>query len=162
MGCDESSESTGVRSRSTARLVSPTPAAVPCGRAAPVGGRGTTAATLLKGFATKEIPGSSVHRNAGTPRGFAMSTPAATSAGVNASGGIASPGASIESSASVSEEVEAHDSPSPEVGGRVAHELRWLGETPVVREGRTREEQRKPDLDSAALLVEEALVTEVL
>ena len=42
---DESSESTGAQSRVTARLVPPTPAAVPCERAAPAGGRGTAAAT---------------------------------------------------------------------------------------------------------------------
>ena len=35
--CDESSESTGVRSTITARLATPTPAAVPWGRAAPAG-----------------------------------------------------------------------------------------------------------------------------
>ena len=54
------------------------------------------------------------------------------------------------------------DSPSPKLGGRAAHELRWLGETPVVRQGRTRRERRRFDLDSAALFVEEALATEEL
>ena len=54
------------------------------------------------------------------------------------------------------------DSPSPKLGGRAAHELRWLGETPVVRQGRTHGEQRQFDLDSAALFVEEALATEEL
>ena len=43
--CDESSESTGVRSRVTAHLVTPTHAAVPDGKAAPAGGQGTAAAT---------------------------------------------------------------------------------------------------------------------
>ena len=43
--CAESNESTGVRRRVTARLVPPTPTAIPCGRAAPAGGRGTAAAT---------------------------------------------------------------------------------------------------------------------
>ena len=51
--------------------------------------------------------------------GFAMSTPPATSAGVNASGGIASSGASVELSPSVSEEYEVDDSPSPKLGGRL-------------------------------------------
>ena len=40
---DESSEYTGVRPRGTARLITTTPVAVPCGRAALAGGRGTTA-----------------------------------------------------------------------------------------------------------------------
>ena len=35
-------------------------------------------------------------------------------------------------------------------------------ETPVVRQGRIRGEQRQLDLDSAALFVEEALATEEL
>ena len=86
----------------------------------------------------REIPGTPVRSSAGTPGGFAMSTPPATSAGVNASGGTASPGASVELSPSVSEE----DKPSPKLGGRAVHELRWLGETPVVRQGRTRGEKR--------------------
>ena len=54
------------------------------------------------------------------------------------------------------------DSPSPKLGGRAAHELRWLEETPVVQLGRTCGEQRQFDLDSAALFVEEALATEEL
>ena len=91
----ESSEYTGVRPRVTARLITPTPAAVPCGRAAPAGGRGTPAATSLIGTAMREIPGIPVHSSAGTPRRFAMSTPPVTSAGVNASGGTASPGALV-------------------------------------------------------------------
>ena len=36
--CDESSEYTGVGPKVTARLVAPTPAVVPAGRAAPAGG----------------------------------------------------------------------------------------------------------------------------
>ena len=91
-----------------------------------------------------------------------MSTPFATSAGVNASGGTASPGASLESSPSIFEEDKADDSPSPELGGRAAHELRWLAETLIVRQGRARGEQRHLDLDSAALFVEQALATEEL
>ena len=71
--------------------------------------------------------------SAGSPGGFAMSTPPAISAAVNVSGGTASPGASVESSPSVSEEDDADDSPSREVGGRAVRELRWLGETSVVR-----------------------------
>ena len=82
-----------------------------------------------------------------------MSTPPATSAGVNASGGTANPGASVESPPSVSEEDEMDDSPSPELGGRAARRLRWLWEIPIVRQGRTRGEQRQLYLDSAALLV---------
>ena len=118
---DESSEYTGVRPRVTARLVAPTPAVITCGRAAPVGSRGTAAATSLRGTAMREIPGTPVHSSAGTTGGFAMSTSPATSAGVNASRGTASPGALVESSPSVSEEDEVDDSPSPKLGGRAAH-----------------------------------------
>ena len=110
----------------------------------------------------REIPGTSVHSSAGTPGGSVMSTPPATSAEVNAPGGIASPGASVESSRFVSEKDETDYTPSPKLGGRAARKLRWLGETPVVRNGRTRGEQRQLDLDSAALFVEETLVTEEL
>ena len=153
---DQSSESAGIRPRVTARLVVPAPVAVPCRRAAPAGGRGTAAATSLRGAATREIPGTPVRSSAGTPRGSAMSTPPVTSAGVRASGGTASPGASVELSPSVSEEDGADNSPSSKLGGRAAHELRWLGKSPVVRHGRTRGERRQLDLDSAALFVEES------
>ena len=54
------------------------------------------------------------------------------------------------------------NSPSPKLRGRAAHELRWLGETPVVRQGRTRGKQKQFHLDSVGLLVEEALATEKL
>ena len=110
----------------------------------------------------REIPGTPVHSNAGTPGSFAISTPPATSARVNASGGTGSPGALVESSPSVSEEDEVDDSPSPKLGGRAAHELRRLGETRVVRQEWTRGEQRQLDLDWAAFFVEEALTTEEL
>ena len=93
---DESSESTGVQSRVTACLVPPTPAAVPCERAAPAGGRGTAAATSLRGAAMRDITGTPVHSSAGTPGDFTMSTPPVTSAVVRASGGTARPGASVE------------------------------------------------------------------
>ena len=125
--CDESSESTGVRPRVTARLVAPTPVTIPCGRAIPAGGRGTAAATSLRGAAMREIPGIPVHSSAGTPGGVATFTAPATFAGVNASEGTVSLGVSAKSSPSVSEEDEANDSPSPKLGGRAAHELRWLG-----------------------------------
>ena len=92
-----------------------------------------------------------------------MSTPPATSAGVNASGCTASSVASVEPSASFSDEDEAGDSPSPELGERAARELRWLGGPLVVRQGRTRGEQKRQlDLDLAALLVEKAVATEEL
>ena len=110
----------------------------------------------------REIPGTPVRSSAGTPGGFGLSTPPATSAGVNVSGGTASPGASVELSPPVSEEDEADDSPSPEVGGSAARELRWLGETSVVRQGRIHGEQRQLDFDSVALFVDEALDTEEL
>ena len=55
--CDESSESTGVRSSVPASLVAQAPAAVPCRRAAPAGSRGTAAVTSLRGATIKEIPG---------------------------------------------------------------------------------------------------------
>ena len=74
VNCDESSESTGVRSSVTARLVAPTPSTVPCGRAAPVGGRGTTVVTSLRSAAMKAIPGSPVHSTVGTPGWFHVST----------------------------------------------------------------------------------------
>ena len=153
---DESSEYTGVRPRVIARLVAPTPAAVPCGRAAPAGDRGTAAATSLRGAVMREIPGTPVHSSTGTPGGFAMSTPPVTSAGVRTSGGTVRPGASVELSPSVSEENAVYDSPSPKLRGRAAHELRWLGQVPVVRQERTRGERRQLDLDSAALFVEES------
>ena len=85
-----------------------------------------------------------------------MSTRPATLAGVNASGGTASPGAWIELPTSISEEDEADDSPSPELGGRAARELRWFGEIPVVREGRTRAEQRQLDLTLGRTCIHEA------
>ena len=75
--CDESSESTGVRSRVTARLVAPTPSAVPYGRAAPAGGRGTAAATSLRGAAMKKILGTPVYSSVGTLGNFAMPRPPA-------------------------------------------------------------------------------------
>ena len=91
-----------------------------------------------------------------------MSTPPAKSAGVNASGCTASSVASVEPSASFSGEDEAGDSPSPELEERAARELRWLGGPLVVRQGRTRGEQRQLDLDLAALRVEKAVATEEL
>ena len=160
--CDESSESTGVRSRVTGRLVAKTSPAVLWGRAAPAGGQGTAAATSLRGAAIKEIPGTPLHSSPGTPQGFVMSIPPATSAGVNACECTASPGASVKSSLSVSEKDEADESPSPDLGRRAARELRWLGGTPVFQQGRTCEEKRRLDLDSAALFVVEALATEEL
>ena len=75
MGRDESSEYTGVRSRVTARLVTPTPAAVPCGRTALAGGRGTAADTSLRGATMREIPGIPVHSSAGTPGFFYVYAP---------------------------------------------------------------------------------------
>ena len=92
--CDESSESTGVRSRVIARLIAPTPMAVPCERAAPVGGRGTAVATSLRGAAMKEIPDSRVHSSAGTPGDLPCLRPLCKIGRVNA----ASPGALVESS----------------------------------------------------------------
>ena len=65
--CDESSESTGVRSRVTARLVTLTPVAVPCGRATPAGGRGIPPRLLRGKVLIKEISGAPVHSSAGTP-----------------------------------------------------------------------------------------------
>ena len=153
--CGESSESIGVRPRVTAHLATPIPASVPCGRAAPAGGRCTATATSFRGATMREIPGIPVHSSAGTPRDFAMSAPPATSAGVNTSGGTASPGALVKSSPSVSEEDEMDDSPSPKLGGRAARELSRLGKTTVVRQGQTRGEQRQLYLDSAALFIEE-------
>ena len=87
---DESSKYAGDQPRVTARLVTPTLAAIPCGRAALAGSRSTTAATSLRGAAMIEIPGTPVHSSA-----------------------------LVESSPSVSEEDKADDSPSPKLGGRV-------------------------------------------
>ena len=123
VNCNESSKFTGVRPRVTARLVVPSPAAVSCGRAVPLDGRGTPAATSLRGATMRKIPGTPMHSSAGTPGGGVMSTSSASSAGVNTSEGTASPGASVESSPSICEK-EADDSPSPKLGGRAAHELR--------------------------------------
>ena len=126
VNCDGTSESTGIWSKVTGRLVAPTPSAVPYEKAAPAGGQDTAAATSLRGATMKEILGSPVHSSsAGTPGSFAMSTPPATSTGVNAPEGTASPGASIETSPFVSEESAMHDNPSPELGGMAAHELRY-------------------------------------
>ena len=61
-----------------------------------------------------------------------MSTPLATSTEVNTYGSTANSGASIESQPSVSEEEEADDSSSLELGGRAAREVRSLGEALVV------------------------------
>ena len=72
---DESSEYTGDRPRATARLVTPTPAAVPCRRVAPAGGRGTAEATSLRGAATREIPGTPVHSSAVVWGGFVCLRP---------------------------------------------------------------------------------------
>ena len=63
---------------------------------------------------------------------------------------------------SVSEGDEANGSPSPELGRRAANELRWLREPLVVREGKAHGQQRRPDLNSTALMVEEALIIEEL
>ena len=113
VGRDESSEYTSVRPRVNARLVTPTLAAVPCGRAALADGRGTAAATSLRRAAMRDVPGAPVHSSASTPRGFAISTPPATPAGFNAPGGTASPGESVELSQFVSEVDEVDDSSSP-------------------------------------------------
>ena len=67
-----------------------------------------------------------------------MSTPSAVSAGFNPSGGTASLGASVKPSQDVSEEDEADGGPSPELGRRTALKLRWLGESPIVLQGRAR------------------------
>ena len=85
-----------------------------------------------------------------------MSTPPVISAGVHSSGGTASPGASVELSPFVSKENEVDDGPTRKLGGRAAHKLRWLGETPVVRQGWTRGERRQLGLDSIALFVEKS------
>ena len=53
----------------------------------------------------------------------------------------------------VSEGDEANDSPSPELGERAAPQ------TPVIRDGQTGGEQRKLDLNSAALMGEEVTVS---
>ena len=155
---EDSSESAGVQSRFSTRLVAVPLAAFLCERAALAGGRGTS----LRGAAMREIPGTPVHSSEGTPGGFAKSTRPTTSAGVNASGSTASPGASVESSPSISEEDKADDSPSSKLGGRASHKLKWLGETHVVRQGRTRGEPSQFDLDSAPLFAEEVLATEEL
>ena len=44
----------------------------------------------------EKVPGSPGYSSAGTPVSSVMSTPPATSAEANASGGTASPGASVE------------------------------------------------------------------
>ena len=103
VGCDESSESTGVRSSVTARLVATTHVAVPFEITAPAGGRVTASATSLRGAAMRKFR---VHQctAARILREVLLCLRPATSAGVSASGGTASPGASVESSPFVSEE----------------------------------------------------------
>ena len=68
----------------------------------------------------EEVSGSPVQSSAGTPGGYAMSTPPATLARINAFRGTASPVASIKSSPSVSKENEADNSPSLELGQLMA------------------------------------------
>ena len=89
-----------------------------------------------------------------------MSAPSVASTGVNAP--RSSFGASVESLICVSKEDEVDNSPLPELGGRAACDLIWSGETPVVRQRRSRREQRQLDLDSVALFVEKVLTTEEL
>ena len=71
---------------------------------------------------------------------------------------MVSPGALVEPLTSVSEEDEADDSPSPELGGKASRELRMFGETLVVQPRWTRGEQMQLGLDSVALFVEKRLL----
>ena len=95
---DESSQRTGVQPRVTARLVAPTPAAFPLWE----GCTGRRSRYRRRCFVER----CHHERNSGYIRAqqrgysgdFAMSTPPATSAGVNTSEGTASPGASVQSS----------------------------------------------------------------
>ena len=68
---------------------------------------------------------------------------------------------SVESTPYFYDEDEANNSSSPELEGRAAHELRRLGEIPVVRQGRTRGEQMQLNLDWVALFVEKAVAIEL-
>ena len=76
--CDESSESTGVRSRVTAR------------ESCTGGWSRYCHGYFVERLAIKEVPCTPVNSSAGALGGFAMSTPSATSAGINASGGTVS------------------------------------------------------------------------
>lgn len=87
----------------------------------------------------------SVQDSAGASGGGDMSTPTAVSIGDNAS---------------IHEEDDANDSPLPELGGRADGRLRWLAETRIVMQGRTCREQKRLDINSAALFAEEALAIE--
>ena len=69
----------------------------------------------MRGAATREISGTLMHSSASTPGSFALPTPPVKSAGVNASEDTAIPGASVESSPSVSEKDEADGSLSPKL-----------------------------------------------
>lgn len=93
----------------------------------------------------------SVQDSAGASGGGDMSTPTAVSIGDNAS---------VQPPQGIHEEDDANDSPLPELGGRADGRLRWLAETRIVMQGRTCREQKRLDINSAALFAEEALAIE--
>ena len=80
---------------------------------------------LMEG-APPDLAESHVQSSADTPLRGATPTAPVTSAGVNASGGTASPDASVEGQY-VPERDEINDSPSPELVGRATYELRCIG-----------------------------------
>lgn len=61
-----------------------------------------------------------------------MSRPSGIPTGGNSCRSTISPGASVQLSHVVSEEEDADDIPLPELAGRDAREMRWLGKTPIV------------------------------
>ena len=81
---------------------------------------------------------------------------------VHASEGPARPGVSVELSPSVSEKDEVDDSPSSKLGGRAAHELSWLGETPSSGRGRLAESEGSLVWSRRHCLLKRALATEDL
>ena len=136
----EPSESTDLRLSFTASLVAPISLTFPCRRVAPASGSSTTVAISFEGAAMEDVSGSletMLHpKKSSRPcitaqvqqGGGATSTPSAISADVNASGGTASSGVSIEASPSVSKRNEVDNSPSLELEGRASSEQRWIAE----------------------------------
>ena len=150
---NNSSRPTDVRSSVTSSILSPNRAGVSRWRAGLGNGQGTAAATSLRDAATEEVPSLSVHSGPGTPEGGHMPTPSAVLARVNMSWGTASADASVRSSQVVLEEDGADDSPSSRLEGR------WVGANPIALQGWTRGEQKRLDLDSVTLFIEDVLAT---
>lgn len=86
-----------------------------------------------------------------------MSTLSSASTGVNESSTIASLRALVQSSQFISEEDEMDESPSPVLGGKASHDLKWLKRASIILQGWTRGQRKWLGLDSAALLLNKNL-----